>query len=456
MNDQLLRAAGAAATVLVYSSLCAAVFLRERRRSWRDSQRAASLAGSGREPPTLVLFGSQTGQAESIAWQTAEWLKARGEAARVSSLNQITRPDLQSARRALFIVSTYGEGDAPDGASVFTEQVMASVASAQMLPDLRYSLLALGDRQYTNFCGFGRQLDDWLSSAGAQRENVRVEADNLDSAAMQAWRLQIGGSDASGQPTTLSEALPWRLVSREQANAGGQGAPLFQLAFAPASSSPHHWEAGDLVQLEVPADPTRPRDYSVASIPEDGELHLLVRQERHPDGSLGAASGLLTEALPIGGTVQLRLRPHVNFQLGDNAQRPLILIGNGSGLAGLRALLRRRAREGQRDNWLMFGERNEAWDRPYRAELQQWLADGVLARLDLVFSRDQAERHYVQHRLLQASDDVLRWMDRGAAIYVCGSLQGMGTGVDAALRQIAGDARIQELVVQGRYRRDVY
>ena len=455
MNELALRAMGAAATVLAYAGLCAGIWTRERRRAGHLAARAAKLAGGGNAVPTLVLFGSQTGQAESIAWQTAEWLQARGEPARVRSLNATSLAELQAARRALFVASTYGEGDAPDGASVFAQQLMRE-DSATQLPNLRFAVFALGDREYDNFCGFGRRLDDWLEAAGAQREHERVEADNLDASALDAWRLRIGGTGAAPGPSQACEPLPWRLVAREQVNAASQGAPMFHLAFAPASSRPFSWQAGDLAQLAVPADPARPRDYSIASIPEDGELHLLVRQERHPDGTLGAASGLLTEGLPVGAVIDLRLRPNANFQLGENAGRPLLLNGNGSGLAGLRALLRQQARNGQRENWLVFGERNARWDRPYGDELERWQADGTLARLDLVFSRDQAERRYVQHRLLQAGEDIVRWLDRDAAIYVCGSLQGMGTGVDAALRQILGNERLLALSAQGRYRRDVY
>ena len=88
----------------------------------------------------------------------------------------------------------------------------------------------------------------------------------------------------------------------------------------------------------------------------------------------------------------------------------------------------------------MFGERNAQHDFLYRDEIEAWQAAGVLRRLDMVFSRDQPERLYVQHRLLQAADEVRAWIERGAAIYVCGSLQGMASGVDAALRQIVGDA----------------
>lgn len=455
MNEFALRALGATATMLAYASLCLGVFVRERRRAQQQARRAAALEGSGQDQATLVLFGSQTGLAESIAWQTAGWLQAQGEAARVRSLNHTTLADLQSAQRALFIASTYGEGDAPDGASLFAEHVMTPEPPA--LPHLRFSVLALGDRQYTHFCGFGRQLDDWLSAAGARREYTPVEADNGDPAAMETWRSRIGGASAAAATSAaMGEPSSWRLLAREQVNRGSEGAPLFHLAFAPAQGEMPSWKAGDLVQLEVPGDRSRPRDYSIACIPQDRELQLLVRQERHPDGSLGAASGLLTQTLPVGSSLTLRIRPHSNFQLGENIRRPLLLIGNGSGLAGLRALIRQREALGEHRNWLLYGERHSQWDRPYRTDLERWKHKGVLEQLDLVFSRDQEERAYVQHRLLQANGLVVDWLDRGAAVYVCGSLQGMGSGVDAALRQIAGEQRMRELIVQGRYRRDVY
>jgi len=93
------------------------------------------------------------------------------------------------------------------------------------------------------------------------------------------------------------------------------------------------------------------------------------------------------------------------------------------------------------------------WDEE---EIEAWQHSGVLERVDMVFSRDQPERLYVQHRLLQRHDEVRDWVARDAAIYVCGSLQGMASGVDAALRQIVGETVMGELLSSGRYRRDVY
>ena len=197
------------------------------------------------------------------------------------------------------------------------------------------------------------------------------------------------------------------------------------------------------------------REYSIASIASDGVLELIVRQERHPDGSLGLGSGWLTEHAALGSAISLRLRRNSGFHLPD-APVPLILLGNGTGLAGLRSLLKARIADGQQRNWLLFGERNIAHDYLCQDELQGWLASGDLALLDLAFSRDQEEKIYVQDRLRESADVLRKWLADGAAIYVCGSLQGMATGVDQALADILGNEALERLIEQGRYRRDVY
>lgn len=454
MTETLWRALGASATVVAYAALCLGIYARQRRLHATASREAAALsAGDGAQAsPTLVLFASQTGQAETIAWQTARRLRAAGTAVRVMALNALDSATLASARRALFVASTYGEGDAPDGASVFAERVMGAPLA---LPSLRYAVLALGDRQYAHFCGFGRALDAWLHTAGAVRDFEPIEVDNSDPAALADWHARWGDTPEGGDDAPASFA-PWRLTRRELLNAGSTGGPVFHLGLTPQAGALPHWASGDLVQVAIASDPARPRDYSIASLPADGELQLLVRQEQHPDGSMGAASGLLTSTLSVGDSVALRLRPHRGFRLEGNENRPLILIGNGTGLAGLRAHLRARAAAGRKDNWLVFGERQSAHDFLCRQEIEAWQADGTLARLDMVFSRDQAERFYVQHRLLQVADTLQAWLRDGAAVYVCGSLQGMASGVDAALRQIAGDDLWAELSADGRYRRDVY
>ncbi|RZI75452.1 MAG: oxidoreductase [Variovorax sp.] len=453
MNLDVVRSAAAGGTVLAYAALCAAIWWRERRRHAVRSAAANELAGDG-APPALVSFASQTGQAEALAWQTARGLHALGTPVRVLALNALDAGTLRTTRRAIFIASTYGEGDAPDDANLFVEKVMA--AGPVDLGHLAYAVLAMGDRQYQHFCGFGRQLDEWLHAAGARREFDRIEVDNADPAALARWQAQLGLSPAVEMTPDVAPFAPWQLTQRALLNPGSAGAGIYELALTPPAGIKADWQSGDLVQIEAPGDKARPREYSIASIAADGALELLVRQELHPDGRLGLASGWLTSTLSHGGSVPLRIKAHPNFRLGGNADRPLLLIGNGTGLAGLRSHLRARAAVGWGDNWLLFGERNAAHDWLCRGELQAWQSAGLLQRLDMVFSRDQAERLYVQHRLLQVADEVVAWLDRGAAVYVCGSLQGMATGVDAALRQIAGPERFAALVAEGRYRRDVY
>ena len=92
----------------------------------------------------------------------------------------------------------------------------------------------------------------------------------------------------------------------------------------------------------------------------------------------------------------------------------------------------------------------------WHRHVQGWLASGDLARLDLAFSRDQAQKIYVQDRLREAAEDVRQWLADGAAIYICGSLQGMAAGVDQALIDIVGAEAVEQLIEEGRYRRDVY
>lgn len=446
----------AALLVAAWLALCLGIWLTQRRKRLQAAHEAAALmpAADGASP-WLVAYASQTGQAEQIAWQTARSLHTAGVPARVASLSEIGTDDLLQAERALFIVSTYGEGDPPDNAALFAGKALRQTPS---LPHLHYGLLMLGDRTYKHFCGFGRTLQGWLQSCAAQPLFDAIAVSNGDAAALHDWQHQLnriaGTSDVpdwQGPPYR-----PWRLAARRHLNPGSAGGPVFHLELEAVDGEAGSWEAGDLVQLLAPGDPHKPREYSVASIPADGRIHLLVRQERHADGTLGVASGWLTEQAPLETVIDLRLRAHGNFRIGGNAQRPLILIGNGTGLAGLRSHLKARAANGITRNWLIFGERQMAHDFHYRGEIEAWQAQGLLTRADIVFSRDQEKRLYVQDRLRERADDVRKWLSEGAALYVCGSLEGMAGGVETALKEIAGEEEVERLIEQGRYRRDVY
>lgn len=466
-QTQILQAL---ATVLCYALMCGAIAWRYRQRQHETQRQVdALLPATPGAPAWWVTYASQTGQAEELALQTAQALHTAGVPVRLAPLSQLSLTDLEKSDRLLCIAATYGEGDPPDSAVPFARQVMAS--AAVNLSHLHVGLLALGDQTYANYCGFGRALDAWLMDRGAQSLFERIDVDKSDPQALQRWRQHLahlaGTNDLPDWEAPPLQA--WRLQARVHLNPGSAGEPVCHLELAPeAGRALPEWEAGDLVQIEAPGAPGEPRDYSVASVPHDGALHLLVRQSRRADGSLGMASGWLTQAAELGAPVMLRVRAHTGFRIGGNADRPLILIGNGTGLAGLRGHMRgrlaaagmldRRATrpEGVAPMWLLFGERNAHCDAHHSEEIDAFVRQGWLSRVDWVFSRDQEERRYVQHALAESASAVREWVADGAAIYVCGSLEGMAGEVDQTLQDILGEQALQQLAADGRYRRDVY
>lgn len=453
-----------------------------------------------------VFHASQTGYAQFLADQTAQALSRAGVPAQAQPLERADADLLAQLPRALFIASTSGEGDPPDTVAGFVRRVLPGHAA---LNGLRYGVLALGDRHYTNFCAFGHRLDAWLARQGATALFPCIEVDDADPAALDAWRAALAAlTDGAALAAWSAPAFSdWSLAHRVELNPGSQGEPVFHVELAPADGAMPQWRAGDIAEIQprhAPATITRwladagldggtrigeetlaqrlarselpeparivgrsapqiaetltdlhARDYSIASLPADGHLDLLIRQGRRPDGSLGLGAGWLTAYATPGSAIAVRLRANPNFHAPDT-DVPLILIGNGTGLAGLRALLRERIAHGRHRNWLLFGERQRAHDFHYGAELEAALAQGRLERLDLAFSRDTSEHVYVQQRLLEQAQRLTEWVDEDAAIHVCGSQEGMAGGVDAALRGILGDACVQRLIETGRYRRDVY
>jgi sulfite reductase (NADPH) flavoprotein alpha-component len=437
------RWASALALVAAWGGLCAAML-----------RRTGPAAADG-AADWLVVYASQTGNAEYLARQTAGTLGTGGLSARALSIEHLDAATLAQTTRALFIASTYGEGDSPDSAARFAEVTMAGNPD---LAQLHYAVLALGDSSYANYCGFGRALDAWLAARGATPLFARIDVDRGKLDAIASWQHQLSHlAGTSDLPDWEAPAYgDWRILERTLLNEGSAGAPLYRIALIPAAGALPGWEAGDLVQVCAPRDPELPREYSIASVPSEGRIELLVRLQRHADGSAGAASGWLCLDATGLDTIALRVREHARFRLGANAARPLILVGNGTGLAGLRAHLKARIDAGVFENWLVFGERNARADFLCRDELERWRDTKRLRRLDTAFSRDGAEQRYVQHVLAEQADELRAWIARGAAIYVCGSLQGMATGVHAALADALGSEALDQLAAEGRYRRDVY
>ncbi|MGE8218927.1 MAG: sulfite reductase subunit alpha [Stenotrophomonas acidaminiphila] len=487
----------ALAAVLGYAAGCLALW-------WRARPRPDEPGDSG-EPPLLVAWASQTGFARQLAGHTAQSLRDGGCRVRLRALDQVDAALLAGTRKALFIASTTGEGDPPDHALAFLDQVMRQ---APALPALQYAVLALGDRSYADYCAFGHRLDDWLRGQGAQPLFDTVDVDNADPAALRHWQQLLGqfGDGRVQADWSPPDYQPWVLRARTRTNPGSVGGPVFQLCLQPADGALPAWQAGDIAEIgprHAPAtveqwmrahaldpattladgralrellaaarlpeaidgsapeaiaaalQPLPHREYSIASLPSENHLRLLLRRQSHPDGTPGLASGWLCDHATIGARIDLRLRANPNFHppAGD---APLVLIGNGTGIAGLRAHLRARIDAGARRNWLLFGERHRAHDFHFGDELEQWRRDGGIEHLDTVFSRDGGPHRYVQDVLAAQAGRLRRWVDHGATVLVCGSLQGMAPAVDAVIAQVLGREPKEQLVRERRYRRDVY
>jgi sulfite reductase alpha subunit-like flavoprotein len=215
-----------------------------------------------------------------------------------------------------------------------------------------------------------------------------------------------------------------------------------------------------------------PRNYSISSSPlvSPHEVHLTVSVVRY-HGRGGAARGGVcstfladrAEAAPI--PVFLQRSP--NFRPPADSATPMIMVGPGTGIAPFRGFLQERRALGHvGPNWLFFGDQHRSDNFYYREDLEDMVRDGFLNRLDLAFSRDQADRVYVQHKMLDYGAEVWRWLEDGAHFYVCGDAGRMAKDVDAALTSIitthgrlsdqqAHDYK-RELVGTKRYVRDVY
>ena len=213
-----------------------------------------------------------------------------------------------------------------------------------------------------------------------------------------------------------------------------------------------------------------PRNYSISSSPlvSPREVQLTVSVVRYRGADGGQRGGVCSTFLAdraAAAPVFLQRSPH--FRPPEDGATPMIMVGPGTGIAPFRGFLQERRALGHAGrNWLFFGDQHRSENFYYRDDLEDMVRDGFLNRLDLAFSRDQADRVYVQHKMLDYGADVWRWLDDGGHFYVCGDASRMAKDVDAALTAIirrhgsmsdedAHDYK-RELVAAKRYVRDVY
>lgn len=555
-----------------------------------DSASAATPAAR----PLLVAFGSQTGSAQGLARRLAKEAGKRGFAPVVRELNAVTPAELAQGSPCVIITSTWGDGDPPDNATQFWNQL--SAGSAPRLDQLTFAVLGLGDRNYPNFCGAAKKLDDRLEQLGARRLAPLGECDVDYEATASTWTeglwTALNDSPASTRPAasktdtaeptieataalgTRANPFPARLKANRRLNgpgsrkdtrhfeivlegsdlayevgdalgvqplncpvlveellatlgcdgservldSGGRDTPMHEAlmrsygvaapnpallqdlarrdpdaAFAPllvADRKPEldQWLRGrDLVDALKAASkarlsavefvahlrPLRPRLYSISSSPKahPGEVHLTVaavRYEAHGRARRGVCSTWLADRVSLRETpVPVFVQPAHGFRLPEDRTRPVIMVGPGTGIAPFRAFLEeRRATGATGANWLFFGDQHRADDFLYEEEMNGWLQDGLLTHLDLAFSRDQADKVYVQDRMREQQAELWSWLEAGAHFYVCGDAKHMARDVDAALHSavVAGAGcpvdqaadYVAALKASHRYQRDVY
>ncbi|MEM6640462.1 MAG: flavodoxin domain-containing protein [Pseudomonadota bacterium] len=533
-----------------------------------------------RGEPVHIYYGSQTGNAQSVAEQAARLVRENGGSAHVSTLDAVEMTELSAVRRCLVMVSTYGEGDMPDNAERFWTALSAD--TAPRLDRLRYGVIGLGDLSYDFFCEAGKRIDARLHELGATRLVDRIDCDVDYEEDVSTWLAKAVpeagvGLASSGSGTVVPSTPPsrtWtrkspyraRLLLNERLSGPGSGKDIRHIALdiaesgidysagdalgviprnhpelvaavmerigahanhpvdghgralgevlhrdveimTPSAALLEHvavhtrnhslrdalavdaagradflWGMDTLDVLDLDAGlafspdefvallrPLQYRAYSISSSPLAfaNEVHLTVAAVRWTAGGRahrGVASTWLADALAAGGEIDVFPMPNTRFRLPEDHSTPIIMIGPGTGIAPFRAFLQARsATRATGPSWLFFGDRQREHDFIYESELEAWRKDGTLTRLDLAFSRDGADKIYVQDRMRQHGADIAAWLNDGAVVYVCGDASRMARDVESALGEILSEhlaaspeIALDELKQQGRYLRDVY
>ncbi len=522
-----------------------------------DSSSLDTAASAG--TPVTILWGSQTGNTETLAKKAAKRLEKAGFVPRVADMGEYDKTGLPGEKMLLVMTSTYGDGDPPDN-----------------------SVLALGDSNYPDFCKCGIEFDQRLAELGAARIADRKDCDVDFDEPFEAWLKSIegqSGEDAvESSPAFAVEAVvygktnPFPGKVLKNANLNGQGsaketrhievsldgsglnyepgdalavlprndeaavAELVELlGFDPASeieladgkraslqealrsqydisklslkvAKGMYERCGDERLGTLVADRNRfveysegrqildllrdytigfsspgefvstlsklaPRLYSISSSPSahPNEVHItvgVVRYETFGVARKGVCSNYLA-CLPVEGQVDLFFHHTKTFKLPQNGEESIIMVGPGTGIAPFRAFIEERKATGAKgENWLIFGDQKAESDFLYQDELEDYFRQGLLHRLDTAFSRDQAEKVYVQNRMLENGAELFDWLERGAYFYVCGDASRMAKDVDRALHSIVethggmgspeAASYVKELKANKRYLRDVY
>jgi len=544
---------------------------------------AVNVADTEPAQTITILYGSQTGNGRGVATELAAKARAQGYAVNLASMSDYKVRQLKQETLLLAVVSTHGEGEAPDDA-IELHKFLAS-KRAPKLENLNYSVLALGDSSYEFFCQTGKDFDERLSKLGATSIQPLVECDVDYESAAEQWQesvleavkplIQTSGAsvvsiapsvaeseytkqkpytaeilvsqkltgrdsdrdvrhveidlDESGLSYQVGDALGVWFTNAETlvdevltklaldgdlpVTVGKDSLSLRQalvekkeltqiypglvqgwaslsgneelLNIVEDKELTRHFvlnnQLADLVanysvkitatQLLELLRPITPRLYSIASSQAEveSEVHLtvaLVEDDHEGATRFGGASQFLAQA-EEGTTVKVYVEPNNHFRLPENPETPVIMVGPGTGVAPFRAFMQERSAQGIEGNsWLIFGNPHFEQDFLYQTEWQQYLKEGSLTRLDLAFSRDQAHKVYVQHRIAEQGKELWQWLESGAHLYICGDGERMAKDVHQALLDVAvkfgaktpdeAQAYFEALRSDKRYQKDVY
>jgi sulfite reductase (NADPH) flavoprotein alpha-component len=551
-----------------------------------DNTAVPVVTAAAETPKLQILYGSHTGNSETLANNLAKLAIAQGIEVEVSDMASFKIRDLKKITNLAVLVSTHGIGEPPVQAEDFYNFLHSK--KAPDLSHIRFSVLALGDSSYVDFCQTGKAFDAALEKLGAQRISPRVDCDVDFEDLAEAWQntflkqiAQASGATPAAEvksndtvqagQTSFSRKNPFEATILEKINLNGKGssketihlelslegsglqydpgdalgvygtnspsliegvleaanlsgdevvqghngektlaeALTYDYELSPLSSVtltkyaeltgstrlkgiladndkvleylhgrdmldllkevPYKLKASDLLSV---LRKNMPRMYSIASAQAavEDEVHLLVsvvRYQAYGRNKEGLCSATLADRFKVDDKVKVFVDKNTRFKLPKDADTPVIMVGPGTGVAPFRAFMQHReVEEHTGKSWLFFGDRNFTTDFFYQTEWQQYLKDGVLTKADVAFSRDQEQKHYVQHRMLENGKELFNWLENGAHFYICGEAKRMAKDVHNTLKQIIeqhggvtpekADEYIKQLQVANRYQTDIY
>lgn len=427
-----------------------------------------------------ILYVTETGNSKFLSGEIAKKLKSQGVAVKMKSSQQYRLNDFVKEKNVIIVASTHGEGEIPASGKEFFDYITQNDLN---LKELNYAVIALGDTNYPLFCQAGKDIDKRLEELGATRAGQRMDLDlNFEDSIEDIKNFALN-SFADGAPIQVSSPkkaatkseYEGEIVSNINLNDIDSSKETYHIEIAVDDEL--HYEPGDSIGILLSNEALgvegaiTPRLYSIASsVNEHGnEVHLTVSLLRYKDDNGREVEGLFSgylSRLKEGDSIKFYISKNRQFKLPAD-DKDIIMVGPGTGIAPFRAFVgERNYRSASGKNWLFFGERNFRSDFLYQSEWQDYLASGLLTKIDVAFSRDQEQKIYVQDRIRENAKELYQWLENGAYFYICGDKDNMAKDVENCLIDVIAtqgqktkeqaEEYLSKLVQEDRYLKDVY